>query len=105
MRIFEIASAEEQLALWKLISTSVWTAIEQQLQQQRQEVTAKVKQAEAKSKFRGSKAASPRTAFMPRPVSPRLNTSLRIQEPSSHMSTGTDMTQSKMNSQANSAGG
>lgn len=40
MRIFEIASAEEQLALWKLISTSVWTAIEQQVQQQQRERAA-----------------------------------------------------------------
>ena len=30
MRIVEIASAEEQLALWKLVSDNVWSAISQQ---------------------------------------------------------------------------
>jgi hypothetical protein len=30
MRVFEIADAEAQLALWKLVSDSVWTAIQTQ---------------------------------------------------------------------------
>jgi hypothetical protein len=34
MRIVEIASAEEQLALWKLVNDNVWQAIETQRQQQ-----------------------------------------------------------------------
>jgi hypothetical protein len=32
MRIFEIASAEDQIALWQLVSTSVWQSLEQQLE-------------------------------------------------------------------------
>ena len=36
MRIVEIANAEEQLALWKLVNDNVWQAIETQRQQQAQ---------------------------------------------------------------------
>ena len=36
MRINEIASAEDQMALWRLVSDSVWQAIETQRQQQAQ---------------------------------------------------------------------
>ena len=59
MRIFEIASAEEQLALWKLISTSVWTAIEQQVQQQAKERAAKAKRPSAKGKTARARVAAP----------------------------------------------
>ena len=38
MRLMEIASAEEQIALWKLVSDSVWSAL--QLQQSQQGATA-----------------------------------------------------------------
>ena len=34
MRIFEIADAEAQLALWKLVNDSVWTAIQTQQHEQ-----------------------------------------------------------------------
>jgi len=36
MRLSEFASADEQIALWRLISNSVWTSIEQQRMQQQQ---------------------------------------------------------------------
>jgi hypothetical protein len=36
MRIYEIASAQEQLELLKLIMTNTWTALAQQAQQERQ---------------------------------------------------------------------
>ena len=39
MRLFEIASAEEQIELWKLVSTSVWQSL-QVLQKQQQEAAA-----------------------------------------------------------------
>ena len=46
MRLLEIASAEEQIELWKLVSNSVWQALQlqkqQQAQQQRQAQAAKV---------------------------------------------------------------
>ena len=40
MKMNEVASAEDQLALWKLITQNVWTALEQQrIEQQRAEKT------------------------------------------------------------------
>ena len=71
MRIFEIASAEEQLALWKLISTSVWAAIEQQVQQQQQERAAQAKRAAVKGKGRRRKAARPSSVTLPPPAPPQ----------------------------------
>ena len=48
MRIVEIANAEEQLALWKLVNDNVWQAIETQRQQQAQAAQAKAAQAKLK---------------------------------------------------------
>ncbi len=48
MRIDEFASAEEQLALWKLVNDNVWQAIETQRQQQVQVAQAKAAQAKLK---------------------------------------------------------
>ena len=48
MRIDEFASAEEQLALWKLVNDNVWQAIETQRQQQAQAAQAKAAQAKLK---------------------------------------------------------
>ena len=48
MRIDEIASAEEQMALWKLVNDNVWQAIETQRQQQAQAAQAKAAQAKLK---------------------------------------------------------
>ena len=45
MRINEIASAEDQMALWRLVSDSVWQAIETQRQQQAQAEQAKAAKA------------------------------------------------------------
>lgn len=59
MRIFEIASAEEQMALWKLITTNVWTAIDQQVQQQARERAAKAKRPSAKGKTARARVAAP----------------------------------------------
>jgi hypothetical protein len=42
MRLSEFASAEDQIALWRLISNSVWTNIEQQRMQQQQAATTAV---------------------------------------------------------------
>jgi hypothetical protein len=36
MRLIEFASAEEQIELWKLVSASVWSSLQQQQHQQRQ---------------------------------------------------------------------
>ena len=48
MRIIEIASAEEQMALWKLVNDNVWQAIDAQRQQQAKAAQAKAAQAKLK---------------------------------------------------------
>ena len=42
MRLIEFASADEQIALWRLISNTVWTSLQQQQVQQQQASTAAV---------------------------------------------------------------
>ena len=70
MRIFEIASAEDQLALWKLISDNVWTAISQQARTEAQQKAA----AAAKSRINPKKAKKPkkpvRVPVVPKPKPP-----------------------------------
>ena len=69
MRINEIASAKDQMALWRLVSDSVWQAIETQRQQQAQAEQAKA--AKAKLKPRGSRKGKSRSAApMPSPKPP-----------------------------------
>ena len=69
MRINEIASAEDQMALWRLVSDSVWQAIETQRQQQAQAEQAKA--AKAKLKPRGGRKGKGRSAApMPSPKPP-----------------------------------
>ena len=72
MRINEIASAEDQMALWRLVSDSVWQAIETQRQQQAQAEQAKA--AKAKLKPRGSRKGKSRSAApmpLPKPPAPK----------------------------------
>ena len=54
MRIDEIASAEEQLALWKLISDNTWQAISQQAEAERQQRAEKAAQRKPKPKLGAS---------------------------------------------------
>jgi hypothetical protein len=56
MRIDEFASAEEQMALWKLVNDNVWQAIETQRQQQAKAAQAKVAKAKLKPR-KGRKGA------------------------------------------------
>ena len=55
MRINEIASAEEQLALWKLISDNTWTAVSQQAEAERRQRAEKAAQAKLKPKIGGKR--------------------------------------------------
>lgn len=68
MRLFEIASAEEQMALLKLIMDKTWEALTtQQRQQAQQKATPKPKPA---------KARSPKVPYAPPPpklAKPRVN--------------------------------
>ena len=56
MRFDEIANAEEQLALWKLVSDGIWSAISQQAKQQAQAKASKASQPKPK------KGAAPKPA-------------------------------------------
>ncbi len=68
MRIFEIADAEAQLALWKLVNDSVWTAIQtQQHEQAKQKAAAK----QQKKAMRSTKRISKRSISAPAP-SPKV---------------------------------
>lgn len=49
MRLNEFASAQDQIALWRLVSDSVWASISQQAEQEQQERAAKA----AQSKYKG----------------------------------------------------
>jgi len=68
MRIDEIASAEEQMALWRLINDNVWQAIETQRQQQAQ--AAQAKAAKAKLKPRKGRKAGKGKLSIPMPPPP-----------------------------------
>jgi hypothetical protein len=68
MRIFEIASAEEQLALWKLISDNVWSTISQQARTEAQQRAA----AAAKNRIKPKKAKKPKKPLrVPVPPKPK----------------------------------
>jgi len=47
MRLLEIASAEEQIALWKLVSDSVWAALQLQQSQQGETVPTRARATDA----------------------------------------------------------
>ena len=77
MRINEIASAEEQLALWKLISNNIWTTISQQAEAERVQSAALAAQTKLKPKKIGGKrggrkslSSPPRFAPPPPPKKP-----------------------------------
>jgi hypothetical protein len=71
MRITEIADAVEQLALWKLINNSVWTAIDTQAKQQAQQRAASQQQRKAKRPRTKSRGVSvPHVPMPPKQHSP-----------------------------------
>lgn len=65
MKMNEVASAEEQLALWKLINQSVWAALEQQRAEQQRAAQWRKAQDAAKSKTRKGANSLP---FTPLPL-------------------------------------
>jgi hypothetical protein len=77
MRVNEIASAEDQLALWKLINQSVWAAVEQQrIEQQRQAAQQQAQKAQkaAPKKFGKRVVAAPKPPAIPKPNTPAKST-------------------------------
>lgn len=67
MRINEIASAEDQLGLWKLVSDNVWQAISTQAEQEARAKAEKAAAAKSKRSKRGG-GRSP----SPKPVMPKI---------------------------------
>jgi hypothetical protein len=63
----EIASAEEQLALWKLINDNVWAAINQQARDEAERKAAAQRAAKLKGGKRKSKGASSSVRLPPPP--------------------------------------
>ena len=74
MRIDEFASAEEQMALWRLVNDNVWQAIETQRQQQAQAAQAKAAQAKLKPR-KGRKGGRGKLSISMPPPSPSLKAS------------------------------
>ncbi len=66
MRLFEFADAEAQMALWKLISDSVWTAIDAERQKQAQAAQKTVKKPKSSPRRKKATRASPSTPPKPR---------------------------------------
>jgi len=71
MRLVEFADAEEQLALWKLVSDNVWKAINQQARQQAAERAEKARQAKLKPKAAKSALPPEPIAALPPPPLPK----------------------------------
>lgn len=69
MRINEIADAEEQIALWRLVSDNVWSAIHTQAEQQAKQRAAAEQQRKLKPKrkHKGSVAHTPPPPKLPAP--------------------------------------
>ena len=70
MRIVEFASAEEQLALWKLVSDNVWSAISQQAKAEAEQKALKKAQAKKVPKRKGLGMPPPKLV----PPPPKLPT-------------------------------
>ena len=68
MRIFEIASAEDQIALWQLVSTSVWQSLEQQLESDKKKAQADAKKQTASKRLGSSAKVPQQPRFTPVPV-------------------------------------
>ena len=67
MRIYEIASAEQQLALWKLISDNTWRAVSQQAAAERRQRAQRAAQSKLKPK-RGGKRGGRKSLPPPPPI-------------------------------------
>ena len=73
MRLAEFANAEEQMALWKLVSDNVWAAIATQAELERRDkaekaARSKLKRGRRSSSPRAAKPAAPKPPVRPKPV-------------------------------------
>ena len=84
MRIFEIVNPEDQLALWKLINTSVWQSIEQQVRdQQKRQAAQAVKTKRPKLKG-GTKGGARFPKFIPPKTIPQPTSVPKSQQASNN---------------------
>jgi hypothetical protein len=67
MRLLEIASAQEQMALWKLISDSVWAAINRQAKEEAERAAAERAAGGAGRGKRSDRSAAPSASSPPAP--------------------------------------
>ena len=67
MRLMEIASAEEQMALWKLVNDNVWAAIKQQARDEAERKAAAQRNAKLKGGKPKAKGAAPSLRIPPTP--------------------------------------
>ena len=67
MRLLEIASAEEQMALWKLVSDSVWAAISRQAREEAERAAAERAAVGVGRGVRSSRSAAPSASSPPAP--------------------------------------
>ena len=74
MRIKEIANAEEQVGLLKLIMDKTWDAIATQQRQQRQQAQAKATQQRAAKPAAKRKGLNKASAAIPKPPAPKAPT-------------------------------
>ncbi len=71
MRINEIASAEEQIELWRLVSNSVWQSLQQQeREEQQRKAAATAARKNAPKGKRGRRSAIPSQPKVPAPKPP-----------------------------------
>jgi hypothetical protein len=97
MRLKEFANAEEQLALWKLVSDNVWGAIATQAEQERRYKAEKAVRARTKRGKRGNlpkatRPSPPQTPSAPPKPPPSLNDKNKLQmaRPSQKVNTPPD---------------
>lgn len=89
MRLFEIASAQEQMALWRLISDNTWAAIEQQAreeaarkaEEQRRRSVRPKRSAKTKAKGTSPKTAVPSPAPDQEPATAQADEKSQDKEP------------------------
>ena len=71
MRLMEFASAEEQIALFRLITDNIWTALAQQQKQQAAEKAQKARQAKPRKKAAVRPRLTPAIPHPPQPIQQR----------------------------------
>jgi hypothetical protein len=80
MKIAEVTNAEDQLALWRLVSDNVWRAIDTQAAQERAAKAERAARSTAKRPKRRAAPSSPKAAIAPAPK-PAENSKQTVPKP------------------------